>query len=282
MSIDERRAALEKLRELVPGYHAELTDEGTLINDNKRAIDEYLVSLEKQIRLQSAREELEELYRQKRQQERVVNEKQEVQQESARRLNAAKASTYGSQSYGKLSTPGMQVFAQNAGYGQEESALRKANKDLEKAQNDLNGILDAIITIENEIRNTPLTISTEQFKEGDEQLIGGVLMVYKGGKWVKKTITSTPVTADQQQAIDQFLADLKVRTELAAQEYAKQLQQAGLYEREWTELSEAERNRRLQIDQAYFQSLYELQVQAENARFEKEKESMGLNAPACN
>ena len=43
-----------------------MNEEGRLINNNKEAIDQYLVSLEKQIKLKAYQEELEELYKKKR------------------------------------------------------------------------------------------------------------------------------------------------------------------------------------------------------------------------
>ena len=65
IALSERRKALEELKSIVPGYHASLTDEGKLINDNKEAIENYTKALEKQIQLQVYSEKLQELYRQK-------------------------------------------------------------------------------------------------------------------------------------------------------------------------------------------------------------------------
>ena len=61
-----RKQRLDELKELIPDYNAELNEEGRLINNNKEAIDQYLVSLEKQIKLKAYQEELEELYKKKR------------------------------------------------------------------------------------------------------------------------------------------------------------------------------------------------------------------------
>lgn len=61
-SLVERRRALEELRRIVPGYHAELTAEGKLIKDNKEAIEDYLVALNKEIALKAYRSNLEEAY----------------------------------------------------------------------------------------------------------------------------------------------------------------------------------------------------------------------------
>lgn len=43
--IDARRTALKKLQEIVPDYHASLTNEGVLINNNTIALDNYVKSL---------------------------------------------------------------------------------------------------------------------------------------------------------------------------------------------------------------------------------------------
>lgn len=51
-SIYKRRAALEELQRIIPEYHAKLTDEGILINNNTAAIDKYLKRLEDQYRLE--------------------------------------------------------------------------------------------------------------------------------------------------------------------------------------------------------------------------------------
>ena len=61
LSLEKRREALKRLQEIVPEYHASLTDEGKLINDNKEALDNYLVSLKQSIRMKMNQEKLEEI-----------------------------------------------------------------------------------------------------------------------------------------------------------------------------------------------------------------------------
>ena len=51
IAIDERRKAIGKLKEIIPGYNAMLSKEGKLINDNRDAIENYLKSFRKQILL---------------------------------------------------------------------------------------------------------------------------------------------------------------------------------------------------------------------------------------
>ena len=62
----ERKKALDELKEIVPGYHAELTSEGRLINNNTEAIKNYIKAFEKSVKLRAVRDELEEAYRQQR------------------------------------------------------------------------------------------------------------------------------------------------------------------------------------------------------------------------
>ncbi len=66
IALDVRRKALNDLKEIIPDYNAKLTDEGTLTKNNTDAIKDYLVQLEKRIKLKAAQQELENLYAQKR------------------------------------------------------------------------------------------------------------------------------------------------------------------------------------------------------------------------
>lgn len=57
LAIDTRRRALAELNKLVPGYHASLTEEGKLINDNTEALDAYLQKLKMTTRSKILEEE---------------------------------------------------------------------------------------------------------------------------------------------------------------------------------------------------------------------------------
>lgn len=78
VAYDERKKALNELKGIIPGYNAQLTEEGALINNNTEAIKAYLVQLERQIKMKAAQDELEEAYRQKRQLEKERIEKEET------------------------------------------------------------------------------------------------------------------------------------------------------------------------------------------------------------
>lgn len=81
LSLDARRSALEKLQQLVPDYHAALTAEGKLINDNTDAIDSYLASLEKKIKMEAFEEELTEVMKKKIEAQRKLQEIADAEKE---------------------------------------------------------------------------------------------------------------------------------------------------------------------------------------------------------
>lgn len=65
ISMDRRKEALNELKKIIPGYNGLLSEEGRLTRDNKSAIDDYLVSLEKEIKLKAYKDKLVDLYKQK-------------------------------------------------------------------------------------------------------------------------------------------------------------------------------------------------------------------------
>ncbi|MBO5628644.1 MAG: phage tail tape measure protein, partial [Aeriscardovia sp.] len=67
VALDERRRAIEKLKEIIPGYNAMLTDEGKIIKDNRDAIEDYLKSLRKQILMKVYQDKIVEIIQQQEQ-----------------------------------------------------------------------------------------------------------------------------------------------------------------------------------------------------------------------
>lgn len=57
-SYDNRKAAIEELREIVPDYHADLTEEGTLINNNIDALDNYVSAMMRMAKAQALQNKL--------------------------------------------------------------------------------------------------------------------------------------------------------------------------------------------------------------------------------
>lgn len=62
LSYEQRKAALDKLKKIVPDYHASLTKEGKLVNDNTTAIDNYIKSLKKKAKAEAQYEVLKGYY----------------------------------------------------------------------------------------------------------------------------------------------------------------------------------------------------------------------------
>ena len=141
-----RKQRLAELKELIPDYNAELNEEGRLINNNKEAIDQYLVSLEKQIKLKAYQEELEELYKKKRN-----LESQESEQSDAY-WDTRQQNTLSGYNRNSLTAKISRLF------GTEKEANQL--KTLQTTQKDLAGIESAIAQINNDILKTEATATS--------------------------------------------------------------------------------------------------------------------------
>ena len=155
VAYDERNKALNELKQIIPGYNAELTKEGTIINDNANAIQRYLGLLEKQIRMKAAQEELEAAYREKR-----LKEKEIIQKQAA---------------YDEASANVPDVAYGDAGAQYQMYALRqagKAERQLKQAQKELTDINKTIEALNQEISDTSGEIdkSSESAKTYSEQI----------------------------------------------------------------------------------------------------------------
>lgn len=71
----QKLAIINKLKGIMPGYTAELDKEGRVIRENKTAVDDYMVSLEKSIRLKAEEQKLSELFSKRYQQEQKTFER---------------------------------------------------------------------------------------------------------------------------------------------------------------------------------------------------------------
>lgn len=141
-----RKQRLAELKELIPDYNAELNEEGRLINNNKEAIDQYLVSLEKQIKLKAYQEELEELYKKKRN-----FESQESEQSDAY-WDTRQQNTLSGYNRNSLTAKISRLF------GTEKEANQL--KTLQTTQKDLASIESAIAQINNDILKTEATATS--------------------------------------------------------------------------------------------------------------------------
>lgn len=170
IALDRRKQALLDIQKIIPGYHAQLTEEEELINDNADAVRNYLTELEKQIRLQAVQEELTELYKRKIAATKNVDSAQK---------NYDRAYSYAGTLTGQ---------AQNSAY------INAANfeKTLNKAKKEQKEITDAITVLEEELNASGL------FTEGYEEKIKAVdEWLTKELNLIKEKLNEKLITEDQ-------------------------------------------------------------------------------------
>ena len=160
-SIDQKKKALSDLQTIIPSYNASLDEEGRLINNNTEAIKSYLTQLEKQIRMKAAQEELEELYRKKRTQEK----KQKVATDNyneAKSLYNSSVTMTGSALQNRGVNTGVAVFSQNSAVNNQlKDSANKAKKELDSVNKELGETVSAITELEKEIEKSSLSDKKE-------------------------------------------------------------------------------------------------------------------------
>lgn len=197
ISQKDRIAALNKLKTIIPEYNGMITEEGRLINNNTGAIDNYLVALEKQIKMKAAQEEWEVLIRQRRKQKQAADK---AQQEADRYRTFSENTTYGAVTGGSAT----------------QGKLRVLETEAKKATNALNDTNSAIAELEKEINSnkTPYKPIVDAPKNGDQKEINGVLMEWNGKKWVKvKTPSSDLSDKELKELKKKYDAEFKVLTD---------------------------------------------------------------------
>lgn len=115
LKIDERRKALEKLHEKVPGYLGELTEEGKLIHDNTDALKAYLAERKKEIIYTAYKDKWAESVR--KEQDALDNLNKKQLELNAAHRNKAKSSSY---TYGG-------GYTQNAEYIEDALTIQRDN-----------------------------------------------------------------------------------------------------------------------------------------------------------
>lgn len=175
-SYDERRRCIDELKKIVPGYNGMLNEEGKLMNDNTGAIKDYLVQLEKQVKLEAAREELAGLYQEQRKTEKLKRK----QQEEVKRANANfnSAQFMASARTTNLGTQGTRALAKatDASTQQARSRLTIANQELNKTQARLDQLNQVIKDVNAEIAASdiqPDVVKTDGKKNGGGTLTEG-------------------------------------------------------------------------------------------------------------
>ena len=150
-AMQRRAAALEELKSIIPGYNGMLDEEGKLTGDNTQAIKDYLVQLEKQIKLKAAQEELEELYRRKRQSEKQLATDEANLTTARRNLNVAE--TTASMRASQAGTTGTRNLMTGLDQGVKtmRTEFEKAEQAVTQTKEELAGVEQAIADVNREI-----------------------------------------------------------------------------------------------------------------------------------
>lgn len=150
----KRKQCLEELQRIIPDYNASLTKEGELLNNNTDAIKNYLIQLERQIKLKAVQEELEEAYKEQRQ---IQKEWDAAHQDlSSKRTNSA-----------YYDDPIIDIVGM---FGQRD--LQKAEKAFNEVDARLQRVNRTIASLNSEIASTSVSTAggTTKFKTFAEQL----------------------------------------------------------------------------------------------------------------
>lgn len=160
-SLDQKKKALSDLQAIIPSYNASLDEEGKLINNNTEAIKSYLTQLEKQIRMKAAQEELEELYRKKRTQEKQQKIATDNYNEAKSLYNSSVTMT-GSALQNRGINTGVAVFSQNSTVNNQlKDRANKAKEELDSVNKELGETVSVITELEKEIEKSSLSDNKE-------------------------------------------------------------------------------------------------------------------------
>ncbi len=133
IALDKRKEALAELKSIIPGYHADLTEEGRLINENKTALDQYIESLRTRARIEVFEEEIAALEKQKIEYERAIEDAQ-------KKADEAKVDGIGFETY--TVTVGRSQITELTDYGEAMQELRKIEAEYNSVKEKQNKILE--------------------------------------------------------------------------------------------------------------------------------------------
>lgn len=207
-SIEDRKTALDEIQALVPDYHGALTDEGTLINDNTTALDDYITNLQRAALAQAAFDRMVDAQRRK-------MEAQLAVQQAQTRLDAAIARRERAQNSVVTAGSEFSITYEQDAVRNAENALRSAQADVQS----INAEIEALQELINAADIAPTTGRTGRGGSGGSGGSGG------GGARDDRDIAPDSITAQEE-----IVADLTQKWKDASAElrdgYKKQLDEA--------------------------------------------------------
>ncbi len=148
-SLDERKSALAQIQALVPDYHGSLTTEGTLINDNADALNDYIANLQRAATAQAAFDRMVEAQKRK-------LEKQLELEKAQKNLESARTDLHGS-----VTTSS---YGEGAGLGAVNNtiAVSRAESKVSSIQQDIQAIDKEIAALQNLVTAEDLVTASTQ------------------------------------------------------------------------------------------------------------------------
>lgn len=148
-SLDGRKNALAQIQALVPDYHGALTTEGTLINDNADALNDYIANLQRAATAQAAFDRMVETQQRK-------LEKQLELEKAQKNLESARTDLHGS-----VTTSS---YGEGAGLGAVNNtiAVSRAESKVSSIQQDIQAIDKEIAALQNLVTAEDLVTASTQ------------------------------------------------------------------------------------------------------------------------
>ena len=171
LSYEKRKEKLDELKEIVPGYLADLDKEKGLINDNTDALTDYLTQLERSIKMRAVEDELAEAYKKRRT---LGKEKDSAEDEVRSAGFSLAAAQYSANAdANRLGTKGMQQLSKGMDLATKNAQTRVgvARRELEKVNTQIDKNEESIKELEDEIRNidNSLTSSSSNGKANENK-----------------------------------------------------------------------------------------------------------------
>lgn len=157
-SLDERRAAINTLKEIVPGYVAEISKEGQVYDENTAALDRYIQKMKEQAMVKGAEKKIEEMGTQWAELE-AQRLEQEQKERERRERNARGPQGAIPGAVGVWSNQAQEAVAEGAGQ-QMLNAIEKKQGELKDAMNRMGEVVKGAKEVANTSKDTTVSPTT--------------------------------------------------------------------------------------------------------------------------
>ena len=157
-SLDERRAAINTLKEIVPGYVAEISKEGQVYDENTAALDRYIQKMKEQAMVKGAEKKIEEMGTQWAELEaQRLEQEQKERERRERTARGPQGAIPGA--VGVWSNQAQEAVAEGAGQ-QMLNAIEKKQGELRDAMNRMGEVVKGAKEVANTSKDTTVSPTT--------------------------------------------------------------------------------------------------------------------------